>query len=199
MQFIKSVRTCSHILARESWTLRLSSSSIALSQYVDCTLLDSRSSFIYESASCAFHTLLPRFLPASCSYVERPSREKERNAELPVRLLARAAICRLIWELYCEKQRERIMVQMELFVANGEGNQGFQCTAIKYRVDTMMDRWGVRRGAATCIYRVDQIYKVKMADLQGHLQEIMSRSSYVQLLVHDVMYDVIISVDRCWR
>jgi hypothetical protein len=35
--------------------------------------------------------------------------------------------------------------------------------------------------------RVDQIYKVKMADLQGHLQEILSRSSYVQLLVHDVM------------
>ena len=47
--------------------------------------------------------------------------------------------------------------------------------------------------------RVDQIYKVKMADLQGHLQEILSRSSYVQLLVHDVTYDVIISVDRCWR
>ena len=42
---------------------------------------------------------------------------------------------------------------------------------------------------------VDQIYKVKMADLQGHLQEILSRSSYVELLVHDVMYDVIISVD----
>jgi hypothetical protein len=27
---------------------------------------------------------------------------------------------------------------------------------------------------------VDQIYKVKMADLQGHLQEILSRSSYVE-------------------
>jgi hypothetical protein len=53
--------------------------------------------------------------------------------------------------------------------------------------------------AAALPARVDQIYKVKMADLQGHLQEILSQSSYVQLLVLDVMYDVIISVDRCWR
>ena len=28
--------------------------------------------------------------------------------------------------------------------------------------------------------RVDQIYKVEMADLQGYLQEILSRSSYVE-------------------
>ncbi len=28
--------------------------------------------------------------------------------------------------------------------------------------------------------RVDQIYKVEMADLQGHFQEILSRSSYVE-------------------